>query len=120
MCWCRMRHVAPSLNFIGGSWGHARDIGGCPAERPELRGGTRKAPILPQWGSSNFEWGGLVSSGPLTNWTGRPPIAAHKEVSSSSNINGSSGSSINGDSYFGAFCDHLHESVEFSKGGGQM
>ena len=41
-----------------------------------------------------------MSSGPLTDWTGGPPIAAHEAVSSGSSISGSSGSGINGDSGF--------------------
>ena len=53
-----------------------------------------------------FEWRGGV------RWT---PIAAHGAVSSS--INASSGSSINGDSNFAAFCDHLHEGLELTRGG---
>ena len=61
-----------------------------------------------------------MSSCRVTDWTAKPPIAAHEEVSSSSNINGSSGSSgssINGDSNFVHFCGELHEGVEFTRGG---
>ena len=61
-----------------------------------------------------------MSSGPLTNWTGGPPIAAHETVSSSSSINGSSGSSSNGDSNFLHVCNHFHEGVEFSQGGADV
>ena len=63
--------------------------------------------------------GRLVSSGPLTNWTGGPPIAAHEAVSSSSSINGSSGSSINGDSNFVHFVITSTRAWNFQKGGGR-
>ena len=58
-----------------------------------------------------------MSSGPLTTGPVDPPIAAHEAVSSSSSINGSTGSSINGDSNFVHVCNQLHEGVEFSRGG---
>ena len=51
-----------------------------------------------------------MSSGPLTDVTGGPPIAAHEALSSSSSINGSS---INGGSNFVHFRNQLHEGVEF-------
>ena len=76
--------------------GHAKDVGGCPAERPELRSGTRKAPILPQ-SSQVFFRTALASvqqsepAGPLDL-----AIAAHRAISSSNSNNSSSINSTNG------------------------
>ena len=85
----------------------------CGAGRARLR-------FCPSEVQVNSEWeGGLVSSGPLTDWTGGAPHCRSRAVSSSSSINGSSGSSINGDSNFVHFCNQLHEGVEFTPGGGR-
>ena len=93
-----------------------------PKSRNCVAGRARRG-FCPRGVQVIFELGGgrnLVSSGPLTNWTGGPPIAAHEAVSSSSSINGRSGSSIDGDSNFVQFCNQLHEGLEFSKGGADV
>ena len=43
--------------------GHAKDVGGCSAERPKVRGETRKASILPQLGLTIFCIGGADADG---------------------------------------------------------
>ena len=72
--------------------------------------GRARRRFCPSGVQVNFEWG-LVSSGPLTDWTGGAPIAAHEAVSGSSSNTGSSGSSIIGDSNFVHVCNQLHERV---------